>query len=117
MLEQVKDHSGRDTSSHNFKHCVVADHQFVSCDDLRIVGRNYYKDKQKQKIEEALSIKNLKPSLNVQEKSVALKLFNYFPWKLQNVAMTPSNFEILISNFAHMFITLEDGFWNVNPKY
>ena len=38
---QAKDHSGKDSSSHNFKHCVVADHQFVFCDNLRIVGRNY----------------------------------------------------------------------------
>ena len=26
VLEQVKDHDGRDTSSHIFKHCVAADH-------------------------------------------------------------------------------------------
>ena len=38
MLERVKDHNGRDISSHIFKHSVAADHQFVSCDDLRIVG-------------------------------------------------------------------------------
>ena len=38
MLGRVKDHNGRDISSHIFKHCVAADHQFVSCDDLRIVG-------------------------------------------------------------------------------
>ena len=37
VLERVKDHNGRDTSSHIFKHCVAAHHQFVSCDDLRIV--------------------------------------------------------------------------------
>ena len=76
MLERVKDYNNRDTSSHIFKHCVAADHQFVSCDDLRIVGRNYRNNKRKRKITEALLIKNLKPSLNMQEKSVALKLFN-----------------------------------------
>ena len=76
VLERVKDHNGRDTSSHIFKHGVAADHQFVSCDDLRIIGGNYRNNKRKRKIAEALLIKNLKPSLNVQEKSVALKLFN-----------------------------------------
>ena len=75
VLERVKDHNVRDFSSHIFKHCVAADHQFVSGDDLRIVGRNYCCNKRKQKIAEALLIKNLKPSLNLQEKSVALKLF------------------------------------------
>ena len=41
VLERAKDHNGRETSSHIFKHCVEADQQFVSCDDLRIFGRNY----------------------------------------------------------------------------
>ena len=76
MLDRVKNHNGRDTSSHIFKHCVAADHQFVSCDDLRIVGRNYRNNKRKRKITEALLIKNLKPLLNMQEKSVALILLN-----------------------------------------
>ena len=51
-----------------FKHCVADDHQFVSCDDLEIVGRNYCNNKRKQKIAEALLIKNLNPSLDMQEK-------------------------------------------------
>ena len=38
-LQPVKDHNCRDTSSHIFKHCVAADHQFVFRDDLRIFGR------------------------------------------------------------------------------
>ena len=77
VLERVKDHNGRDTSSHIFKHGVAADHQFVSYDDLRITGKNYRSNKRKRKIAEALLIKNLKRSLNVQEKSVALQLINY----------------------------------------
>ena len=77
VLERVKDHNGRDTSSHIFKHSVAANHQFASCDDLIIVGRNYCNNKRKRKIAETLLHKNLKPSFNVQEKSVALKLFNY----------------------------------------
>ena len=39
VLERVKDHNGRHTSSYIFKHSVAVDHQFVSCDDLRIFGR------------------------------------------------------------------------------
>ena len=76
VLERVKDHNGRDTSSHIFKHCIAADHQFVFRDDLRIGGRNYRNNKRKRKIAEALLIKNLKPLLNMLEKSVTLKLFN-----------------------------------------
>lgn len=76
VLERVKDHNGRDTSYHIFKHCVAVDHQFVSCDDLSIVGRSYRNNKRKRKIADALFVKNLKTSLNIQEKWVALKLFN-----------------------------------------
>ena len=58
-----------------FKHCVVAGHQFVSCDYIRIVGRNYHNNKRKCTLAKELLIKNLK-SLNVQKKSVAFRLFN-----------------------------------------
>ena len=40
VLERVQDHNSEDTSSHIFRHCVVANHQFISRDDLRIVGKN-----------------------------------------------------------------------------
>ena len=76
VLQRVKNHNGRDVSYHIFRLCVAVDHQFGSCDDLRIVGRNYRNNKWKLKIAEVLLIKNLKPSLNVQKKLVALKLFN-----------------------------------------
>ena len=101
VLEQVKDHNCRDTSSHIFKHCVATDHQFVSCNELRFVGRNYGNNKRKRKIAEVLLIKNLKPSINVQEKSIALKPFNQLrfldapiPMSFHRiyVAMSPFNF-------------------------
>ena len=76
VLEQVKNHNCRDTSTHIFKHCVAADDRLVSCDDLRIIGRKYHNNKQKWKIAEVLLIESLKPSLNGQDKSVALELFN-----------------------------------------
>ena len=76
VLERVKDHNGKDAFSYIFKHCIAVDHQFVFCDNLRIAVRNYRNNKQKQKIAKVLLIKNLKLSLNVQEKSVALLLFN-----------------------------------------
>ena len=76
VLERVKYHNGRDTSSHIFKYCVADDHQFVSCDELKFVGRNCCNNKRKLKIAVVLLIKNLKPSLNMQEKSVEFRLFN-----------------------------------------
>lgn len=83
MLERVKYHNGGDTFYNIFKHCIVANHQFISCDDLKVIGRNHRKNKGKQKTAEALLIKYLKTQFNVQEESVSLKLFNYVPWRLQ----------------------------------
>ena len=42
VLEWAKYHNGRGAFSHMFKHCVVADHQFASCDNFRIAGRKYF---------------------------------------------------------------------------
>ena len=39
VLERVKDHNCKDTSFHIFQHCEVADHQFVSCNDLSTVSK------------------------------------------------------------------------------
>ena len=37
VLERVKDHNGRETSYHIFKHCVAANYQIFSCDDLELL--------------------------------------------------------------------------------
>lgn len=39
--EKIKDHNGKDTFFYIFTNGVPSDQPFVSCDDLRIVGRNY----------------------------------------------------------------------------
>ena len=72
FLEQTKDQNGKNSSSHIFKICLVVVRQFVSCDDLRILGRNYRNNKWKQKIEKMLLIKVLKPLFNVEGNSVPL---------------------------------------------
>ena len=77
MLQRIKDDNGRGTSYHIFKYCVVADYQNFSCDDLRIVGRNYRNKMEMKNCQSAVNYKNLKPFLNVQEKSVALKLITF----------------------------------------
>ena len=46
------------SSSHVFKRCVAADHQFISSNDLRGFGRNYQRSK------------------SIVECAIALKLFN-----------------------------------------
>ena len=57
-----------DTVQHN--------HKNVERQDFKILGKGYRNNAMKQKISEALYCRELKPTLNVQEKSIDLKLFN-----------------------------------------
>ena len=75
-MERIKDHSGRDKNSHLVKHSIETGHSAVTINDFEIIGSAYRNNYQKWKVAEALYIKELKPSLNVQEKSIPLKLLN-----------------------------------------
>ena len=73
--EHIIDHNKRDKKSHIYKHSSENSHPHVWLDNFKIVGRNYG-NRIKRKIGEALLINELKPSLNKQDKSLPLKLFN-----------------------------------------
>ena len=75
LKERVIDHNRRDNMSHLLKHSREREHQHVWVSDFKILNSNY-SDKFKRKVSEALFIKYLEPSLNKQEKSYKLKLFN-----------------------------------------
>ena len=72
--ERMKDHNGRDRNSHLFKHSIESRHDPVLKNDFRIIGKGYRNNTSTRT--EALFIKKMKPSLNIQEKSVKLELFN-----------------------------------------
>ena len=74
--ERVKNHNGRDCNSHLFKHSVESRHDPVLKSDFRIIGKGYRNNISRRKRAEALITKKIKPSLNIQEKSVKLELFN-----------------------------------------
>ena len=71
---------------HLLKHALLRNHQRVDLSNMKIIDSSFYGNKLKRIISEALSIKQYRPSLNSQEQSVKLKLFNYFynfiksPW-------------------------------------
>ena len=73
--KRIIDHNKRDKKSHIYKHSSENSHPHVWLDNFEIVGRNYG-NRIKRKIGEALLINELKPSLNKQDKSFPLKLFN-----------------------------------------
>ena len=69
-VERIIDHAGRDSNSYVYKHCMDC------ISDFKIIGSNFRKNVFERKIAEALLIKQLKPTLNKQEKSIELKNFN-----------------------------------------
>ena len=74
--QRVKGHNGRDRNSHFFKHSVESRRDPVLKNDFRIIGKGYRNNTYRRKIAEALFIKKMEPTLNIQEKSVKLELFN-----------------------------------------
>ena len=67
--ESIIDHSGRDDKSHLYEHAEKIGHGNVNIDHFEILWNGYRNNKFKIKLAEA-------PTLNVQDQSVPLKLFN-----------------------------------------
>ena len=76
ISEGIIDHGSRDQKSHLFRHGVVNEYRNASYDDFKIIGSGFRNNTFKRKVAEALLIKELRPTLNIQEKSFELKLFN-----------------------------------------
>ena len=76
VSERIIDHNGRDNKSHFLRHSVEHNHKNVERQDFKILGKGYRNNAMKRKIPEILYCRELKPTLNVQEKYIDLKLFN-----------------------------------------
>ena len=74
-VERIKEHNGKGNNSHLLKHARKNGHTHVWEKDFQILGNNYQSNF-KRKISESLRIRQLKPTLNVNEKSITLHLFN-----------------------------------------
>ena len=72
LKDRVDEHSGK-YSKFNIVRQFCKN---VSRNNFQILGDGYKKIKFKQKLSETLCVKELCPSLNTQETSVALELFN-----------------------------------------
>ena len=75
--ERIIDHNKLDKKSYLYKHSSENSHPRVWLDNFQIVDRNYG-NRIKRIIGEALLINELKTSLNKQDKSFPLKLFNWY---------------------------------------
>ena len=76
ISERIKDHGGRDQKSYLFRHAVVNEHRNANHDDFKIIESGFRNNTFKRKVTEALLIKELRPTLSIQKKSVEMKLFN-----------------------------------------
>ena len=76
LYERICDHSGKDSKSHMLKHSLENNHKHVSFEDLFILLNGHTNSKVKRKTLEMLLIKELSPSLNSQETSVLLLLYD-----------------------------------------
>ena len=75
IIERTADHCRKDKQSHFLKHSVISSHPVVDLKDLKVIAKNYHGNKYKRKISAAFYINQYQPSLNAQEHSVHLKLF------------------------------------------
>ena len=75
--ECIKDHNGRDHKSHMLKHSIEKHLDNMTEESFKITAKNFKITKWKRKISESFWIRDLRPSLNAQDKSVPLNLFNW----------------------------------------
>ena len=92
VIERVIDHNRRDKKSHMLKHSrdTLPTHDWEY--DFKLLGNNYQSNI-KRKISAYLFIRQLKPSLNKQDKSIPLNLYNYF------LTLISTTFDFKFQNF------------------
>ena len=76
LYDREKDHNGRDHLSHLVKHARKTGHLPVDMANFEVIGGGYCNNAHHKKISEALIVKKLKLTLNIQEKWIPLKLYN-----------------------------------------
>ena len=74
--ERIKDHNRRYHKSYMLKHSIEKHHAHGAQENFKITAKNFKNNKWKRKILESLWIEDLRATLNSQDKSVPLKLFN-----------------------------------------
>ena len=63
-------------NSHILKHQIEKEHPCPKYKNFKVIGCGFRNNTKKRKLSKALQINTIRPSLNKQEKSIPLKLFN-----------------------------------------
>ena len=69
-------HSSKYLNSGLFKYSVETNNTMITLDDFKIIGKGYKRWRFRRKLAELLHIKEKRSSLNIQEASVPVKIFN-----------------------------------------
>ena len=73
---KIEDHDSRDFKSHFLKHALENNRQHVSEKDFKIIGNGSQDNNKRREEAEVLSIREIKPTLNIKDQSVSLQLFS-----------------------------------------
>ena len=87
IAERIKDHNGSHHASHMVKHNIETSHTGVNTANFKIIDMNFSNNKRKRKIAESLWTKDLRPAVNVQEKSISLTSI-----PLTSIPLQPTSF-------------------------
>ena len=74
---RVDEQGGKDKNSKVYKHTVAQKYTTVSLNDVEILSKNTNVKSMSRKALISLFIQSIQPSLNMQEQSVSLKLFQH----------------------------------------
>ena len=75
VSQRITEHASSDKRSHILQHSIENNHELANINNFTILGEGFH-NTAKRRIAEALFIKEKSPSLNKQDQSVPLKLFN-----------------------------------------
>ena len=75
IFKKAADHNDRDFNSHLLKRALENNHQHVSEKDFKTIANGFRGNNKKRKVAEALLIREIKPTLNIQDHSIPLQLF------------------------------------------
>ena len=75
--ERVLQHAGKDKKPHMLQHTLQSGHPSVLLNEFKILGKGFNNNRVKRKISKAILIKQYRLTLNTQENSISLELFNW----------------------------------------
>ena len=78
LIERAMDRADRDAKSHIVRHCLNSNYETVNIENFKTLKMGYKNNTYKRRISEALFIKQYRSSLNVEDNSVSLQLFDLF---------------------------------------